>query len=140
MKKFKKHISGRHPNQPAASKLKLKPDPSMPIDSLCAICGAHFTNQSKLKYHARTHMPIEQKKSFECYLCRANFVYKKNLKSHLARLHSGTKPKYQCDVCQLYFSRTDALGRHRWIHLNKLPHQCSYCDKRFRTKFNLKVK
>lgn len=54
-------------------------------------------------------------------------------------LHSGVKTQFQCDVCQMHFSRTDALRRHQLIHLNKLPHQCSYCEKGFRTKFNLKV-
>lgn len=132
-------MSGRHPNQPTPPSLKVKTDPSMPIDSLCEICGKHFTNQSKLKYHARSHMPIEERHTFECYVCRANFAYKKSLIPHMA-LHSGVKPQFQCDVCQMHFSRTDALRRHQLIHLNKLPHQCSYCEKGFRTKFNLKVR
>lgn len=131
-------MSGLHPIQPAPPKLKLKTNPSM-IDLLCEICGKNFTNQSQLKYHARSHMPIEERRTFECYLCRAIFAYKKSLIPHLA-LHSGAKPQFQCDICQMHFSRTDALRRHQLIHLNKLPHTCSFCDKGFRTKFNLKVK
>lgn len=131
-------MSGLHPIQPAPPTLKLKPDPSAQIDLLCEICGKNFTNQSQLKYHARTHMPIEERRTFECYFCRAIFAYKKSLIPHMA-LHSGPKPKFQCEICQMNFSRTDALRRHQLIHLNKLPHRCSYCEKGFRTKFNLKV-
>lgn len=132
-------MSGLHPAQPAPSHVKVKPNQSIQIDLLCEICGKHFTNQSQLKYHTRSHMPIEQRRSFECYLCRAIFGYKKSLISHLASLHSGEKPQFQCEICQSHFSRSDALRRHDLIHLNKLPHRCSYCDKGFRTKFNLKV-
>lgn len=139
MKKLKKHMSGLHPIQQAPSNIKLKTDHSVQIDLLCEICGKNFSNQSQMKYHARSHMPIEQRRSFECYVCRAIFAYKKSLIPHMA-LHSGAKPQFQCDICQLHFSRTDALRRHHLIHLNKLPHRCSYCEKGFRTKYNLKVK
>lgn len=133
-------MAGLHPIQPAPPTLKMKPSPSAQIDSLCEICGKNFTNQSQLKYHARSHMPIEQRRTFECYLCQTMFAYKKSLIPHMALHHSGAKTQFQCEICQLHFSRTDALRRHQLIHLNKLPHTCSYCEKGFRTKFNLKVK
>lgn len=106
--------------------------------SLCEICGKSFANKSKLKHHTRLHLPIDQRRSFECYICRATFAYKKSLVHHMP-IHSGQKIQLQCNVCQSQFSRSDALRRHALIHQGKLPHQCQYCSKGFRTKFNLKV-
>lgn len=112
--------------------------PDISLSLLCEICGKNFTNQSQLRLHTRLHLPIEQRRTFECYVCKSNFAYKKSLIHHMS-LHSGKTIQYQCDVCQSTFSRSDALRRHSLIHLGKLPHNCKYCEKGFRTKFNLKV-
>lgn len=105
---------------------------------LCEICGKNFANQSQLRNHTRLHVPIEQRRSFACYICKANFAYKKSLVHHMPS-HSGQKIQYQCDECKSQFSRPDALRRHSLIHAGKTPHECQYCGKGFRTKFNLKV-
>lgn len=108
------------------------------LDALCEICGKHFPNQWNLRSHARLHLPIEQRRTFECYICKINFAYKKSLNQHM-RSHSGLKVQFNCDICQSKFSRSDSLRRHSLIHSGKLPHSCQYCKKGFRTKFNLKV-
>lgn len=115
-----------------------KHDAENNISLLCEICGKSFTNKSKLQHHTRLHLPIEQRRSFQCYICKIHFAYKKSLVHHMP-MHWGQKIQYQCDVCLSQFSRPDALKRHKLIHLGKLPHQCQYCAKGFRTKFNMKV-
>lgn len=113
-------------------------NPSNHLSLLCDVCGKNFMNQSQLRLHTRLHVPIEQRRTFECYMCKSHFAYKKSLIHHMP-MHSGMKILYRCDVCQSPFSRSDALRRHSLIHLGKLPHNCQYCKKGFRTKFNLKV-
>lgn len=92
---------------------------------LCETCGKDFTTRSNLLTHTKMHLPIEKRKHFECYICKATF--------------SGKKIQFQCKECMAHFSRTDALRRHSLIHLNKFTHCCQTCGKEFRTKFNLKV-
>lgn len=114
------------------------PEPNSSIGFLCDTCGNNFSNYSNLMAHRRTHLPMEQRRSFECYICKTIFRYKKSLTHHM-RLHSGRKVQHQCSVCLAQFSRTDALRRHSLIHLGQQPHRCMTCGKGFRTKFNLTV-
>lgn len=106
---------------------------------LCETCGKDFTSKSNLVSHIKLHLPLNERRHFECYLCRTIFSYKKSLMTHMP-IHSGENNRIQCKICFAHFSRTDALRRHSLIHQGKFMHECSTCGKKFRTKSNLKVK
>lgn len=110
-----------------------------PISFLCETCGKNFSSKSNLNTHTKMHLPLASRKHYECYICKTTFSYKKSLIHHMPT-HWGEKIQYECNLCELKFSRTDALRRHSLIHLGEQPHLCQTCGKKFRTKFNLKVK
>lgn len=85
---------------------------------LCENCGRSFDDKTKLKAHYRLHIPVELRRSFECFVCKSTFAYKKSLIHHMP-MHWGEKIQYQCEVCLSQFSRSDALKRHSLIHLGK---------------------
>lgn len=105
---------------------------------LCEVCGKDLSTKSNLLTHTKMHLPIEERKHFECHICRTTFAYKKSIVHHMP-IHTGKKIQFQCGECKVHFSRTDALRRHSLIHLNQFTHCCRTCGKGFRTKFNLKV-
>lgn len=133
------------PVQPESSFINVKqpkPQPTITANSisfLCDTCGKKLSTYSNLMTHRLIHLPSDQRRSFECYVCKTTFRYKKSIIHHMS-VHSGIKIQYQCNVCLSSFSRSDALRRHTLIHLKLQPHLCSTCGKGFRTKFNLKVK
>lgn len=94
------------------------PQETEKLSFLCEICGKDFSTRSNVLTHTKLHLPIENRKHFECYICKMKCSYKKSLIHHMP-IHSGETIQYQCTVCSAYFSRTDALRRHSLIHLGK---------------------
>ena len=59
------------------------------------------------------HMSIlkEEMKSFDCYICDANFKIKKDLNIHIAGIHEGKKP-FECSICNVKFIQKEHMNCH----------------------------
>lgn len=104
---------------------------------LCHECGGLFT-ESKLRAHALTHLPIEQKPIFECYICKRTYACRISLRNHWPD-HVGGRKRFKCSTCDKDFARRDSLRRHQGIHKGELPFFCIECGKKFRSKKSLQV-
>ncbi|XP_031640617.1 zinc finger protein Xfin-like [Contarinia nasturtii] len=126
---LKKHQNGKH----------TKPKPENRISHLCEMCGKSCGGRAELRQHKRSHLPIEQRRTFECYVCKSKYTYRKSLIRHMepAHFHRSVK-QFQCEVCAFQFKRAYALRRHLMIHSGEHPYTC-HCGKSFRTNYHLKV-
>ncbi|KXS19539.1 hypothetical protein M427DRAFT_95172 [Gonapodya prolifera JEL478] len=77
----------------------------------CHLCGHLFSRRYNLVTHARVHENARDR-PYVCSEpgCGATFYRPPDLLRH-ATVHSKEKP-YQCQDCQKWFTRKDALKRH----------------------------
>lgn len=106
---------------------------------MCHECGGLFDSESTLRSHALSHLPVERKPIFECYICKRTYGCKNSLKHHWPD-HIGGRKRFKCDLCSKDFARIDSLGRHQRIHKNEYPFTCVQCGKKFRFKKSLQVR
>lgn len=110
---------------------------------LCETCGQEYTNREKYETHRRSHMPKKPKstnvRTYECYLCKAHFQFKKSAISHMWKHAPIDRRPHVCTVCGGKFTRLMSLRRHSLIHAGQTPFTCNVCGKGFRAKANLTV-
>lgn len=85
----------------------------------------------KAKYQLNIHSKTHSGyKPFECDFCDMSFSRQENLKIH-RRKHTGERP-YVCPEpgCGASFSSSTDRRKHRYVHANE-PIHCSYCPKTF---------
>ena len=73
-------------------------------------------------------MPREIKKKFPCSKCRDSFSTKIKLEEH----EKKHKSNISCDICNIVFTRTTDVKRHKKIYhgTKARPNEikCNYCD------------
>ncbi|XP_034552419.1 telomere zinc finger-associated protein isoform X2 [Notolabrus celidotus] len=131
----------------------------------CVTCSATFTAKEELRLHVVTHtgnMP------YKCSTCTEQFMYKKNLTTHLMKVHGHPKPHacpqcpktfltktelrvheaakhrgekpFVCEECGHRASSRNGLQMHiKAIHRNERPFVCSLCSHAFSQKNNLNM-
>jgi len=103
---------------------------------VCSVCKKGFRMADNLKSHMLIHLG---EKPYTCQVCGLMLTTKKNLKRHM-RIHTGEKPyKRECEVCGIRFEFRRSLVSHVRIHTGEKPYNCSFCDKKFRTKHENKM-
>ena len=52
--------------------------------------------------------------------------------------HLNIKP-FECNICEMKFTRNSTLKIHKFVHTGERPHKCNFygCEKRFSEKGNL---
>lgn len=108
------------------------------LSVMCHECGGLFDSESSLRSHALTHLPIEQRPVFECYICKRTYFCRESLKHHWPD-HAGGRKRFKCSTCDKDFGRKDSLTRHQGIHMGKFPFLCIECGKKFRSRKSLEV-
>lgn len=106
----------------------------------CTFCEgekALFDKASALESHVQTHIGSELilrfKKLKECLECGETFDQIVELNAHRRRKHMG---KYECDVCDAKFCRSEELHIHVKSHEGRDVMEC-LCDKIFVSTANL---
>ena len=69
-------------------------------------------------------------KSFTCSVCAKKFRQKGHLDSHLKGVHFGIK-EFKCSFCEKNFTTMSKKKSHELIHLERVHHGCTMCEKSF---------
>lgn len=126
LSKLREH-NARHATTPFREKLSV----------MCHECGMLFSDSS-LRTHALTHVPIERRPVFECYMCKRIYHCKDSLRNHWP-VHVSGRKRFKCTQCDKDFGRKDSLRRHEGIHKGEFLFHCIECGKKFRSKKSLQV-
>ncbi|XP_048003780.1 zinc finger protein 729-like isoform X6 [Leguminivora glycinivorella] len=95
----------------------------------CAYCGERFTcfiKKSKHLVEAHGVTPTLAK----CKACDKTFRTKKALSEHY-KVHHLMIKKHKCSVCDMAFSRGDALSHHMVKHTGDRNFKCEICQKAY---------
>ncbi|XP_052746901.1 LOW QUALITY PROTEIN: zinc finger protein 79-like, partial [Bicyclus anynana] len=103
--------------------------PAMKTPCMCEQCGRIFQSMALLKDHMWVHTG---EKRFKCDRCEKSFTQKTNLVFHM-RVHSATRPTYECPLCGKHFAFFNNRRRHMFIHTGLKPFKCDTCGKCFTT-------
>lgn len=86
---------------------------------MCEKCGKSFRGRDNLEKHIIRHLPIEQRVSFQCYLCKRTYKDRTSCRDHVRSHTAVTRRPHQCKVCLMDFTRHPYLKRHLMIHTGK---------------------
>lgn len=94
----------------------------------CSICKRR--QQTKEGWQKHNKICIARRR-LECHLCGYSYprFTIKGLKMHM-RKHTGEKP-FQCQFCQKYYPRPEALAQHIQRHRDLFKFKCAQCHRRF---------
>ncbi|XP_055305979.1 zinc finger protein 271-like [Sitodiplosis mosellana] len=100
-----------------------------PAALMCRICNFKLPNENEHRKHLKLH---EGKSNRQCVICDIDkeFTSVSGLRHHVK---NHGEADVLCDLCAKKFHSTDALRKHRQIHLNENPYKCSHCPKSFKT-------
>ncbi|TDH70337.1 hypothetical protein CCR75_002900 [Bremia lactucae] len=95
----------------------------------------HLTRHVDAVHIRGVHQSLEERKPFNCELCKARFTYNHGLTRHLKRSHHNVNRPFECSACLKGFKKKSELQAHSYVHTGVLPFQCNDCSERFLKKF-----
>lgn len=105
-------------------------------DKFFCICGKVFRLLKTLRKHQSIKHSVDRKE-YCCDVCRKTFLELGKLNRHMLSHRSS---QYHCSECHKPFARSDALKRHVMItHSEKKEFECTFCQKKFKLKYNRDV-
>eukprot|EP00092_Neocalanus_flemingeri_P020234 GFUD01021909.1.p1 GENE.GFUD01021909.1~~GFUD01021909.1.p1 ORF type:complete len:490 (-),score=137.92 GFUD01021909.1:52-1521(-) len=134
----------------------------------CSFCpNKEFKKKPEVMRHFKKHIPLSQRKRFQCEMCKEKFISNSNLKTHtkvctgvaksyickrcksefdnktdyedhLAEVHN-TGRNHECHICHKQLRRAGDVKKHMLTHSEGKPFVCDICGKRFRTESYVKV-
>ncbi|XP_049617149.1 zinc finger protein 11 [Syngnathus scovelli] len=126
-----------------------------PNNKTCPVCGKSFLRAAAMRRHQETHSENRELK-YKCDRCDKRFRDQYDMKRHNMRVHerddddaedeaAPAEPEppempgdKNCALCGKYIARKVDMERHMTSHSEDRPHECSFCDKRFKTRYVLK--
>ena len=61
----------------------------------CKKCKKSFKFRTSLSNHEKTHLPINERKKYECSLCNKIYLSKKGFKTHMEGHDSNKRLKWK---------------------------------------------
>ncbi|XP_077399360.1 uncharacterized protein LOC144034473 [Vanacampus margaritifer] len=124
-----------------------------PTNKTCPVCGKSFLRAAAMRRHHETHSENRELK-YKCDHCDKRFRDQYDMKRHNMRVHerdddvddeAAAEPEApemadnkNCALCGKFFARQVDMDRHMTSHSEDRPHKCSFCEKRFKTRYVLK--
>ncbi|XP_019749175.1 zinc finger protein 11-like [Hippocampus comes] len=127
-----------------------------PTNKTCPVCGKSFLRAAAMRRHQETHSENRELK-YKCGRCNKRFRDQYDMKRHNMRVHerdddnadeeeeAAAEPESpemsdnkNCALCGKYIARKVDMERHMTSHSEDRPHKCSFCEKRFKTRYVLK--
>ncbi|XP_028308090.1 telomere zinc finger-associated protein isoform X2 [Gouania willdenowi] len=102
----------------------------------CPTCSSTFQSKEKMRLHVVSHtgeMP------HKCSMCQEQFLYKKNLTSHMMKVHGYPKP-HVCSQCpKTFLTRTEVRVHEAAKHRGEKPFVCEECGHRASSRNGLQM-
>ncbi|XP_074536900.1 uncharacterized protein zbtb48 isoform X2 [Halichoeres trimaculatus] len=102
----------------------------------CVTCSATFSGKEELRLHVVSHtgeMP------YKCQTCTEQFMYKKNLTTHLMKIHGHPKP-HACPQCpKTFLTKTELRVHEAAKHRGEKPFVCEECGHRATSRNGLQM-
>merc|ERR1712129_40469 len=134
----------------------------------CSFCpNKEFKKKPEVMRHFKKHIPLSQRRKFQCEMCKEKFISNSNLKTHMkvcngvAKIHTckrckaefdnktdyedhlaevhNTGRNHECHICHKQLRRAGDVKKHMLTHSEGKPFVCDICGKRFRTESYVKV-
>jgi len=134
----------------------------------CSFCpNKEFKKKPEVMRHFKKHIPLSQRRKFQCEMCKEKFISNSNLKTHLkvctgvAKIYTckrckaefdnktdyedhladvhNTGRNHECHICHKQLRRAGDVKKHMLTHSEGKPFVCDICGKRFRTESYVKV-
>eukprot|EP01083_Nonionella_stella_P026107 71887_1 len=127
------------------------------VNFRCEWCGKAFFERTTYNMHCKKHTGIKSEPGqtatappckrikkfkptkFACTQCDRVFRKKYYLKRHVINMHTPNQDKpYQCKYCTYGGATKKQIVWHENIHRNERRYKCTYCEKRFNNKKDVK--
>lgn len=103
----------------------------------CKLCDCKFDKVYHLSVHRLTHQKITS--PYVCDYCKREYKFRKNIVSHMYKVHSNLPKIHNCGYCPMSFrTRTQRDDHENSAHTRKRPYQCLLCSLAFTSKSNLR--
>ncbi|XP_038165089.1 telomere zinc finger-associated protein [Cyprinodon tularosa] len=101
----------------------------------CCTCSLTFNTKEELREHVITTSEMPHK----CSICNERFMHKKNLTTHLMRVHGHPKP-HACPQCpKTFLTRTELRVHEAAKHRGEKPFVCEECGHRASSRNGLQM-
>lgn len=97
----------------------------------CDLCDKFFNQKSHLNRHMVTH---NKKHIFKCPQCDDSFRNNFLLTCHVNKRHTDNKKSFQCHLCRKNYAFDYHLDTHLKFHERYKDNQCPKCGKAFASK------
>ncbi len=94
----------------------------------CLKCPLVFKSQQALSGHKNNVHSDDPQKQAICGDCGKICKNALNLNAHMSKVHPKVLHKCTYQGCNKEFKTKDALKNHAFIHLDKKPMRCDYCE------------
>jgi len=105
----------------------------------CSFCpNKEFKKRPEVIRHFKKHIPLSQRRKFQCEMCKEKFISNSNLRTHL-KVCSGVIKIYTCKRCKAEFdNKTDYEDHLADVHNTGRNHECHICHKQLRRAGDVK--
>jgi len=106
----------------------------------CTVCSCDFDDHSELTDHMQRHMShwprVVKRAEDDDGEFSVDYLQPENLHRLKIIINSSS---YECTVCGKQVKQLAHLKSHMLMHTGERPHKCQYCEKAYRSKYDLRL-